>query len=75
MNYLPHPPEGGVVFFYYEEQNLMFDEDGFPVFNIFEYITPNEFFIFKTNKEYMIIIEPNRPVIELIYPEHDDDYS
>jgi len=60
---------------YYPEDNLFIDDNGFPVFDIFRMITPNDLFLFRHDKEYTLLSCSTNPKIgvELFYP--DDDYS
>ena len=61
--------------YYDERDNVMIDEWGQIVFNIFEIITPSILALFKHKKEYMIVYgkKYNHP-IELIYPCKDLPY-
>jgi hypothetical protein len=63
----------GYQLYYDEARNIMMDEGGFPVFNIFEHISPAMYYLFRENKEYMIIRSKLGPLVELIWPEHDDE--
>jgi hypothetical protein len=59
---------------YYDEvNNIMLDEGGFPVFNIFDYIEPYILYLFKQGREYMLTPSKIGPWVELIWPEHDDE--
>lgn len=55
--------------FYYEDENRFYDECGFPVDNIQEYVTPNELYLF-----FMLgrarFPRPNSVDIELLIPEN-----
>lgn len=58
---------------YYDEiQNTMIDCDGAIIFNIFDYVSPNQYFLFKQEKDYMIMRGVNNRIVELIWPEHDE---
>lgn len=60
--------------YYDDKNNVMIDADGFPIFNIFDYITPNELFMFKRNKETtMVLSTSGEAFIELVYPEHEGE--
>ena len=67
--------DGGVVvtLYYDTEHNLMADEDGFLVYNIYDYITPSMLFLFLKKKETMIFEIRSRCFIELVYPEEEDE--
>jgi hypothetical protein len=41
--------------YYNLEDNLMFDADGKTIIDIFRIISPNDLFLFKKNKEWMIV--------------------
>lgn len=67
-----------VGLFYVKEWNVFMDEGGFIVWNIFEIITPNDLFLFKKYKEYMIIPHCTEPgvLVELFWPDDEDgDYN
>ena len=65
--------QDAIGLFYDVEANMFIDEDGFVVPLIFELITPNDLFLFKHSREYMIVDHKTLPgvVIELYYPEDD----
>lgn len=65
-----------VVSLYYDlDENLLFDEDGFPVFNYWYYgITPACYHMFLHYKEYQIFEVKPSQFVELIYPEDDEEY-
>lgn len=56
--------------YYDEEKNVMIDCDGFMLFDIFDLITPNDLFLFKSKKEDMLI-RGKRHLVELIWPDFD----
>ncbi len=58
--------------FYDKERNCFYDEDGFYVWNIYKYITPNMLFLFKKKKEYMSFEVKKGVFIELFYPEDEE---
>jgi len=58
--------------YYLEEENVIVNEFGSVVFNIYDYITPNEFMLFKKNKDYMLITK-GHVTIELVYPDFNYD--
>ena len=56
--------------FYYDiDENYLFDEDDNVVYDIYNYITPNDFMLFITKKEDMMVRTRRGLVIELLYPE------
>lgn len=60
--------------YYYPLDHIFVDDGGFPVFNIFNMITPNELFLFRHCKEYMIVQHCRNPEVgvELIWPDDDE---
>ena len=70
--------EDTIGLFYVKEWNVFMDEGGFIVWNIFEIITPNDLFLFKKYKEYMLIPHCTAPgvLVELFWSDDDDgDYN
>ena len=63
-----------IVFYYDPERNVMIDECGFTVFDIFDYIKPSVLFLFKKNKQYMTTWTRWGDMVELIYPEISERY-
>ena len=57
----------GYQLFYDPGENIMFDESGFIVFNIFDFINPNIFFLFKTKKQDMLTHNKDGCPVELYY--------
>jgi len=65
---------GEVYTLYYDDnQNIMFDEMGNNVFDIFRYVSPLAYYLFLKNKEYMCIETSPGCFVELTYPEDCDD--
>ena len=60
------------ILFYDEVKNIMVDEGGFMIFDIFSIISPNVYYLFKYHKEDMITRDKKGNIIELIWPEHDE---
>lgn len=55
---------------YYDiEANLMFDEHGNIMYNIFSLISPNDLYLFKKNKKTMDVYGRSGGNIELIWPD------
>lgn len=42
-------------FTYYEDENICYDDCGFPVFNLFEYITPGQYHLFKQDRLDIVV--------------------
>jgi hypothetical protein len=61
--------------YYNLEDNLMFDADGKTIIDIFRIISPNDLFLFKKNKEWMIVRGVSGDPVELIYPESPGIYG
>lgn len=60
---------------YYDcEENVMFDADGYIVFDIFRLITPSQLQIFKEGQTWMMVQGKNGLAIELIYPDSPGNY-
>jgi hypothetical protein len=56
-----------ITFFYNKDNNVMVDEGGYVMFNIFSYVTPSQLAMFKETKEHMSFKGVNGIRIELIY--------
>lgn len=56
-----------LVLKYDSESNRIFDEDGDIVYNIFRFISPIMFSIFKEKKDRMVLTGINNEVVELLY--------
>jgi hypothetical protein len=55
---------------YYDiEANVMCDEDGFPIFNIFSIISANDLFMFKKNEKTVKVYGILGGLVELIWHE------
>lgn len=61
--------------FYNKRINRMIDEDGFPVFDIFNIIRPNDLYMFKKLKEDVVVMGVKKYLVELVYPEDDDIWN
>jgi hypothetical protein len=57
-------------FYYFEDDGTLVDEDGEIVFNIYDWITPNQFYLFKHLKQ-SIAFDKNGCYVEFI---HQADY-
>lgn len=62
-----------VGFFYNEETKRFVDEDGYIVWNVFEFITPNDLILFRESKGYFLTRHRTLKgvFIELYWPEYD----
>ena len=55
--------------FYVTDWNIFIDDVGIPVVSIFKFITPNDLFLFKRNKQYMCVPDQSSTFkdVELFY--------
>lgn len=53
--------------YYVADQNVVTDEEGDIVYDIFNYVTPNEFLLFKHNKKDLITDGRYGQLVELVY--------
>lgn len=60
-----------ILLFYDIDTNRFVDEDGFIVWSIFDIVTPNDLFLFKREKDYMLIHHRSIPgvLVEIYYPD------
>jgi hypothetical protein len=56
-------------YFYSRSSNLVTDEEGFPVFDIYHIVTPSMFFLFTRKKEKVLIENERGELIELVWCE------
>ena len=60
--------EEHIYFFYNHEENLLVDENGFRVYSIYEYITPNELLLFKHHQQdWAFLSRKGDMIVELIW--------
>lgn len=59
-----------IVMFYDYENNYFIDENGFIIYELFRYITPNELLQFKQTNEDLFLLRPNGDYIEMIAPDY-----
>jgi len=59
-----------IVMFYDYENNYFIDENGFIIYELFRYITPNELLLFKQTNEDLFLLRPNGDYIEMIAPDY-----
>lgn len=64
-----------LALYYLKEDNVFIDGEGEIVFEIFEIITPNDLYLFKRHKAYMIVNHCTEPQIfvELYWPEDEEE--
>jgi hypothetical protein len=53
--------------YYYPDNNIIVDECGFTIYNIFGIIDPNTLYLFKKNKESVVVRSISGGEIELHY--------
>lgn len=64
--------EAALQLYYYPEDNLLYDEGGYPVWNPFQYIKPAEYHKFLDDCVYKCIWSPKLGCyVELIYVENE----
>lgn len=70
----PIPDDFGMITFYYDkDKNVMIDEGGYAMFNIFNYVTPSQLMFFKSTKESMAFFGTDGNKVELIYPDMEEE--
>ena len=76
-DYMEEGFSDSVGLFYDADRNVFIDEDGFIIWSIFEIISPNDLYLFKRNREYMLVPHRSIPtlLVELYYPDGDDTYG
>ncbi len=57
--------------FYYPEDNMLYDEGGYPVFNVYQYFSPDVWQFFKRYRNYLCIKAKEGYFIELFYVENE----
>ncbi len=62
-----------IALYYDKEQNLFTDEDGYIIYHIFGIVTPNDIYLFKLHKEYMLLKGVHGEMVELIWPDDDEE--
>lgn len=61
------------TFYYYPEYNIFRDETDQVVFNIYDFVTPNDIYLFKFLKRNRFVL-PSRQfdcIVRLLYPIHE----
>lgn len=74
---IDHPGSFAIISFYYDIfDNVMLDEDGNIIHDIYRYISPNMLLIFKEKKDNLYLPSGEEGIIyEFIYPIFDsEDY-
>jgi hypothetical protein len=69
LGYRPYEDE--ITLYYNIERNIMEDEGGYEIPNLFSIISPNAFYLFRKKKEDMVVYGVNGRIIELLYPVYD----
>ncbi len=66
-----------VGLFYNPNTNTFVDEDGFIIWSIFEIISPNDLYLFKRHKEYMLAQHQtvSELLVEVFYLEEGDQFD
>lgn len=59
--------KNNLVLQYDAKENVMRDMNEYIIFNIFKYITPNELYLFKRNRETMIVAGQSGTRVTLLY--------
>lgn len=57
-----------IALYYDKDSNRFIDEDGYIIYYIFGIVTPNDIYLFKKNKEYMLLKGVHGEMVELIWP-------
>lgn len=65
--FMPHVIKSNLVFSYDPEENVIRDINGYIRFNMFRFITPNQLYLFKKNKENAIVFGNSGDKITLLY--------
>lgn len=63
----PFVIKSNLVFHYDPEENIIRDMNEYIIFNIFKFITPNDLYLFKKNKENAIINGRTGDKVTLLY--------
>jgi hypothetical protein len=63
-----------IQMYYYPIDNVMLDERGYIIYDIFDYITPNVLAVFKETKHFRTTVTRWGDLVELIYIGTEDDY-
>lgn len=58
-------------FYFYPEENMLYDEGGHPVFNPLQYIPKMAWNSFKSNKDYLCV-EKDGYFLEFFYVENEE---
>ena len=66
-NIIKFKPRPNLVLYYDSELNVMRDMNEYIIFNIFGRVTPNQLYLFKKNKENMIVMGVQGKPVTLLY--------
>lgn len=61
------------IFYYDQYRNMLMDENGYHVFNIYDYITPMIYELFLRTKESEVYFIRPGVFVELVWPDETDD--
>lgn len=64
--------EESLQYFFYPEENMLYDEAGYPVYMIYQLIPPSIWKIFKMRKDYYLFETSYGYYIELFYVENEN---
>lgn len=62
-------PHESLALYFYKEENMLFDEDGRPVLNLFQLIPPKVWKMFKRRQSYFCYRRKDGLIVELFYPD------
>ena len=60
------------ILFYDPVYNVLINKHGEIIFNVYDYVSPNQYMLFKKNKRCKCVFNKGRK-IELVWPERDGD--
>lgn len=66
--------ENSLALFYYKDENLFRDSDGFPILDLFRYVAPGYISVFKEKNVNMVV--PRRDKHDeavILFTDNDDD--
>lgn len=63
--------EESLQFYFYPEENMLYDEGGFPVLNPLQYVHRMAWNSFKSNKDYLCVRTKEGYFLEFFYVENE----
>lgn len=66
-------PHESIALYFYPEENMVYDEDSNPILNLYYYVPPRIWQVFKYNQSYMCFHHKDGFFVELFYPEPDEE--